>query len=211
MQRDDRSGEARAKARNQLRRQRDFRHEHERALPGLQHALDEPEVHLGLAAPGDTVQQESAEAPERGADALERRALVRRQYRPRLAGAGRRRWLGPSEGLEPAALGEAAQGACVPGRGDLLVRRAFAADMRNEGLLPRTESRAAGDGVAPALGKSPDDLVARGRRAFAQHLRHRAEEHVAERVVVVVRGPAQESERSVVPELNRVEPLAHRL
>ena len=47
---------------DELRRQRDLRHQHERAAARREHALDEAQVHLGLAAAGDAVQEKGAEA-----------------------------------------------------------------------------------------------------------------------------------------------------
>ena len=55
---------ARAKARDELRRQRDFGHEHERAASRLGNALDEPQVHLVLAAARDAACRESLKLPE---------------------------------------------------------------------------------------------------------------------------------------------------
>ena len=104
MQRDDRRGQALAKARDELRRQRDLRHQHERAAARREHALDEVQVHLRLAAAGDTVQEESAEAPERVADRRDRLDLVGRQHRSRPAGARGRRRRAAREGFDPAPL-----------------------------------------------------------------------------------------------------------
>ena len=59
----------------------------------------------------------------------------------------------------------------------------------------------------PASRESPDDFLARCRGAFAQHFRHGAEQHFAERVVVVVGGPAQHAECRLVPERRRVDRL----
>ncbi len=202
---DHRRRETCAKARDELRRQRDLGHEHERAAARLEHALDEPQVHLRLAAAGNAVQEESLKLPERGSDARDRRALVGRQHRPGPAEAGRRRRLGPRLGFEPAALREIAHDGLVPGFRDRRGARALGAEERNERLLPPAEAGARRDRRAPRVAESPDDRVAHGGRALAQHLRHRAEQHVAERVVVVVGGPQQQVEGHVVPQRHRVE------
>ena len=50
--------EARAKARHELRRQRDLGHEHERPAPGGEAGGDGAQVDLGLAGAGDAVEEE---------------------------------------------------------------------------------------------------------------------------------------------------------
>ena len=45
-------------ARFQLRRERDLRHHHERLAATRQHAIDELQIDLGLAAAGHAVEQE---------------------------------------------------------------------------------------------------------------------------------------------------------
>ena len=133
VQRDDRRREPCAEARDELRRQRDLGHEHERAAARLEHALDEPQVDLGLAAAGDAVQEPGAEFPERCADLLDRGALVRGQHRARAPGARGWRGLGPGNGFEPAAFHERAHCRRVPGGRDGRSGRAVAADEIDEG------------------------------------------------------------------------------
>jgi len=48
----------------QLGGEADLGHQHERALAGAEHPLDQTQVHLGLAAAGDSVQHECAKAAE---------------------------------------------------------------------------------------------------------------------------------------------------
>ena len=50
--------EARAEAGDELRRERDLGDEHDRAAPGLARGGDGAQVHLGLAAAGDAVEEE---------------------------------------------------------------------------------------------------------------------------------------------------------
>jgi hypothetical protein len=82
--------------------------------------------------------------------------------------------------------------------------RTLGAEECNERLLPAAEAGARGDRCAPRVAESPDDRLAHRGRALAQHFRHRAEQHVAERVVVVVGGPEQQVESHVVPDRHRV-------
>ena len=62
MQHRERRGEARAKAADELRGEPDFRHQDERAAARGEYLRDELQIHLGLAAAGDAVQDEGAEA-----------------------------------------------------------------------------------------------------------------------------------------------------
>ena len=63
----------------ELRRQADFRSQHQRLRAAFQHPGDQVQVDLGLAAAGDAVQQERIEPSERRGDALEHGGLVLRQ------------------------------------------------------------------------------------------------------------------------------------
>ena len=69
--------EALAEPRHQLRRQPDLRHQHQRPPPRGEHALDQPQVDLRLAAAGDAVQHEAAEGPQRGRRSSPSRRLLR--------------------------------------------------------------------------------------------------------------------------------------
>ncbi len=55
MQHRDGRGEALTEAADELRRETDLRHQHQRALSASQRLLDGVQVHLGLAAAGDAV------------------------------------------------------------------------------------------------------------------------------------------------------------
>ena len=71
--------EARREAAGRLRRQRDLRHQHDRAEPALERRRARLEVDLGLAAAGRSREQEVSAAPERADDAVDRGALLVRQ------------------------------------------------------------------------------------------------------------------------------------
>ena len=62
MQHRDRHGETFAEARHELRREPDFRHQHQRAPAAAQRVLHRVQIDLGLAAAGDAIQQEGREA-----------------------------------------------------------------------------------------------------------------------------------------------------
>jgi hypothetical protein len=82
VQQRDSVGEARPKPAERLRRQRDLRHEHDRATPAFERRCAGLEVHLGLAAAGLSVEQEVAAARiERPRDASECISLRLRQLR----------------------------------------------------------------------------------------------------------------------------------
>src|SRR5690606_18014809 len=77
----DRQREARLKARDELRRECDLGHEHERLLFAREHLRDEPQVDLGLAAAGYAIQQVRRERSERAPDTLDRLLLGSGQRR----------------------------------------------------------------------------------------------------------------------------------
>jgi hypothetical protein len=73
--------DATGKALAQLRRQADLRHQHQHLLSKAQRVVDQAQVDLGLAAAGDAVEQEAAEAC-RLAHPLHRCLLVSVEFRP---------------------------------------------------------------------------------------------------------------------------------
>ena len=77
----DRVAEALPEPADRLRRERDLRHEHDRAEPARERRLAGLEVDLGLAAPGRPDEQEmrGLRAVEPGDDPRDRRLLLRRQ------------------------------------------------------------------------------------------------------------------------------------
>jgi hypothetical protein len=84
--------EARREAGGELRRQRDLRHQHDRALPGRERVGDHVQVDLGLAAAGHAMDQERREAiPEARLDRGMRDLLLgRERRRDRATGQARR-------------------------------------------------------------------------------------------------------------------------
>ena len=57
VERDDGDGQSAAEACDQLRREGDFRNQHHRASAGVEYALDQVQVDLGLAAAGHAIEQ----------------------------------------------------------------------------------------------------------------------------------------------------------
>jgi hypothetical protein len=82
VQQRDRIAEAAAEAADGLRRQGDLRDEDDHALPALQRLRGNLEVDLGLAGPGDPVEQEALAGSERRRDFVGGRALRRVQADP---------------------------------------------------------------------------------------------------------------------------------
>ena len=81
MQQRDRHRKAPREALHQLRREADFRRQHQRLFPLRQHLRDRTEVNLGLAATGDAMQQKRMKPAEPGADGTCGGLLVRVEFR----------------------------------------------------------------------------------------------------------------------------------
>ena len=79
-------GEARRETGNQLRRQRDLRHQHQRLLAALHDGVDRAQVDLGLAAARDAVQQERRVAARGGGNRIDRVTLLGSGLRPGTGG-----------------------------------------------------------------------------------------------------------------------------
>ena len=213
----ERGLEAFAKAPDQLRGEPDLRHQHQRTLTACQHALDEPQIHLRLAAAGDAVQYEGPEATEGGGDPLHRERLFAGQFR---AGATH-----PRE-------------RCLDIRGDLGAREPAAAEKCPGELAPAGKLCRKGGGRSPAAGSEkiqqrplprrpprlpgsvlhgpfstdhPALLERLRRRPQAQRLRQGAGHHFPERVGVVVSRPAQERQHRRIQHRLALEHLEHRL
>ena len=84
----ERPGESRREARDELRRQRDLRHQDQRLLAACDHVGNRAQVHLGLAAAGHAVQHERRKAPVCCHDRADRCILFGRQFGPRFARDG---------------------------------------------------------------------------------------------------------------------------
>ena len=138
--------EARAEARHELRRERDLRHQHQRALPGAARGGDDAQVHLGLARPGHAVEQERRALPERRDHRGDRDRLRRRRHQ-----TGARR---------PPSVGDAG----APGGGARCSTRARPA-VTSAFRWPRSAALSTGVGIPSACAPS---FAARARRAAAR-------------------------------------------
>ena len=105
--------EARLEAAHRLRRERDLRHQHDRAPAGGQRGLHGLEVHLGLARPGHPVEQEAPggwlAAPQPGEHSVERPALLVGQGRDPVQPASHRHRRRSGRASQRAQLDQAAR------------------------------------------------------------------------------------------------------
>ena len=220
MQHRHRNGETLAETPDELRREPDLRHQHQRALAAAQRSLDRVQIDLGLAAAGDAVQQEGREAPVRGIDGLHRHGLLLAQAPVRCRAAGRRRRLRPARPRHlrprrrsrapPARASACASPRTVSASASLVTPSARAQGLEQLALARRalqsqSERRESRLGREPAFGER-----ARGG-AFARELGQRRGDHLAERVVVVLRRPLEQLHHLRVDDRRRVDDLEHRL
>ena len=70
-----RRGKAIRHALFKLRHERDFRHQHQRLAAGLQHAVNDLQVHLGFAAAGHAMKKMRGQGVEGFANGFDRRLL----------------------------------------------------------------------------------------------------------------------------------------
>ena len=212
----ERHGEARRETGDQLRRQRDLRHQHERLLAALHDGVDRAQVDLGLAAARDAVQQERRVAARGGGNRLDRVTLLRRGLRPGTRGDCDARRCGRRdlEPAHPAALLEFADVVAPPGRQRAqrgLVRRLVPLqplDQLAELVRARREWRQLsgprGGAQRPVLG----GFECRG--AGAQRAGQRGREDLARRMSVVLRGPQQQFEQGRIEHRRLVDQRACR-
>ena len=191
--------EAAPKSLDELRRQRDLGHEDQHLAVGAQRGVDDLQIHLGLAAARDAVEKMRGEAAERAAMAsitpawasvsvdLARARLDRGgRGRPRARGGGptlvrqgpkeRRLELPRSSAVAPAALAELREQRALLGR-------ALAGADRSSSARPAAVSAHTSAGAQCRL------AVAQARRKGRRH-------DLAERMMIVIGGPAQQARRS---------------
>ena len=186
---------------DELRGESDLRHENEGlAGPGAEEAVDGDEVDLGLAAPRHPIEEKGAERAGRGLDGLGRLGLrlVRgRELRP---GTGRGR--GDRERLDPALLLERSQGR-APARNRAEPRlgerwlAAFPGRILERGDHRRLPGGAAEVTASPRrFGEAPGAGRGWRRRSGAPQADGKGgPDHLADRMVVVVRGPDQQAQQ----------------
>ena len=157
-----------------LRREGDLGDEHQGLPPGLDHALDDPQVDLGLAATGHPLEQEGPEGPQGSGQRRDCPLLRGVQHGPVPAARRGLSATGGEQGLGP-----------TPAARCLRLRRAPCPQLGRQGL----EDHLA-DGVVIVLGRPFEEAEGRGRqeRGLVDHrlhgtqpLRgHRARSHRAE-------------------------------
>ncbi len=202
---------------DELRRQRDLGHEHQRLAARGDRRRDDAHVHLGLAAAGDAMEQMDGEPAARGEDRLDRAFLRRSQpqvVRP-LVRRGRRRGArarGVGRLRDPTA---SRRGANVRGRESLgeivaCLEAAFREPCEQRALLGGAPTGRRPGFRSPRRRQLPaEPLVARGLPG-PQHRRQGRGEYFAERMVVVLGRPAEQIERDRVEHRLIVENLERR-
>ena len=216
VQHGERHGEARGETGNQLRRQRDLGHQHQRLLAALHDGVDRAQVDLGLAAARDPVQQERRVAARGGGNRLDRVTLLRRGLRPGACGdrdarRGGRRDLEPAH---PATLlefphvvapprGQRAQRGLVRGLVPLQELDQFAELVR--AWRQRRQLPGPGGGAQRPMFGGLERGGARAERAG-----QRCRENLARRMAVVLRGPQQQLEQRRVENRRLVDQRSRR-
>jgi hypothetical protein len=210
--------EALAETRDQLRREPDFRHQHQRALTASQRVVRRMEVHLGLAAAGDAIQQEGRKASGRAIDGRDGCRLLgdeRRARGPDQVGVGgdglirgfrRGRAAARHQGTHRGApvcefLRELFRCEAV-GRDQRFQHLALARRARQR--ISRQCRRAVG-GREPALGERARS------RTLAREFWQRGREHLAQGMVVVLGGEFDQLQYARVDDGFGVEHFEHRL
>ena len=192
-----------AKPSDELRRERDLGHEHERLLVALDDRRDGSQVNLGLAAAGHAIEQVRCEAAECVADPLHGLLLCIVQRRT-AARRGRNRLTSrhPLRLHDVAPRFQFAQRLrCALGCALQIGRRHFSAsrqhfDDRAQAYRARLELR---ERFTPAqLGERPHDGFFAQGRAEAQGCRHGSGDDLADRMAVVIRRPQQQLQESSV-------------
>ena len=195
MHSDHTRAETALKALDQLRRERDLRHQNQHLAVGPQRGSDDLQIHLGLAAAGHAIQQMRGEAPQRGPDGLDDARLSGREHDlagPRLDRHGRSR-----ERLRdgPAVLGQCPQQRRLES-GELVGGGAVA--LREPGEQLASFRRPLGSGTlelgAPGGGDRPYFDGRQGGLTRPEAGRQRRRHDLAERMVIVIGGPPQKIE-----------------
>ncbi len=206
--------EAAPKAVDQLGREGDLRHQHQGLAVGGDRRRNGAQVHLGLAAAGDPVEQVHGKFGERGQDGFDgfglrggQRQLFGLGRGPRQCGRGRLAGscndpAAPCEGLQVSGF-----------EGLRYIRRRGRAALRHPGQqrpLLRSASIARLLQLRDSkLREGPVFDRFDGGLARAQACRERRREHLADGVVVVVRRPREQLERDRVENRDAVQHLEY--
>jgi hypothetical protein len=167
--------EALAQPADELRRERDFGNEQQRLPAALDFRGDQAQKHFRLAAAGDAVEQEGAEALRALLERGERRGLIGRELRHRRVPARGLRRVRKLAALDPPAARKSIEhGRCGPSvlelaDADRRVRRQCG---EHGGLAPADARGLGAHLLPPGFGQPPGGRARRGERpARAQRRR----------------------------------------
>ena len=162
-----------AQATHGLRGQSDLRHQQQGLLALGEHLFDQREIHLGLAAAGDAIEQEWLEAPQRFADSLDRLLLL---FAQRRSFGDTRRFGGLGLGAFDQAGLVKSSGRIAPA-GQHFMQQIGRLRSARQGVEQRTAAAATTSRVERAVaggGECPGFFMQIGKRAvFAQSQRQR--------------------------------------
>ncbi len=205
--------EARLKARDQLRRERDFRDEDERLLAAGKHASDELQIDFRFAAARDAVQKMRRERPEGSLDAVDCLSLRLIQH-----GAGSRRDVLPlalihsRNAFDKAALAELLERLHRASRRceqRLRVCGRMLDEIADDRAQPRGSCRNLRQGVqSTELGQAPFESFFAQGRTLSECDRQGRREDLADRMAIVIGRPSQKLQQRVVERRFAIE---HRL
>jgi hypothetical protein len=187
--------QAQPEAPQQLGRQSDLRHQHQRLAAVSQHPFQQLQVHLGFAAAGHAVQQVTAKTAQVVADCVHHPSLVRCQLRSTPGPQPVRR---RGFARYPTLLEKPGQCLAPPAANvrQALLRCRTGGQGLQHGVLNRCPPRALLQAFAAGAGQS---VPQRRRRQFrtspAQRRRERADHDLSGRVLVVLPAPLQQSQQ----------------
>jgi hypothetical protein len=149
MQHHDAGAEAAPEALHQLRRQGDLRHQNQRLAAGGDGRGNDAQVHLGLAAAGDAVQQVRGKLPREARGVHHHRLRVGQRH---LAGAVQTGGLRQDGDLRPAALRQGFEQGRLEVDRDLVLRGAgaFGQPLQQGSLLRRAPAGGLANSRRPA-------------------------------------------------------------
>ena len=209
------AGQPRVKAGEELRCEADLRNEHQHLTPEGDDLLDQPQVHLRLAAAGDAFEHERAEFLEVRLHRLHRASLLGVRSRA-IRTIGR---VGPvghfGDGLHPAFRDQRPQRpAPVPMLGG---ERGFrdAPGVEHEAEqtgLDRRTANPLGEGArSGGARRVPHGAFGPGRTPEPQQSRQRTDDDLADGMLKVSAGPCEQLQRRRIEQRLRIDDVAHAL
>ena len=181
---------------DQLRRERDLRHQHQRLAAAGYRCSNYPQIHLGLAATGYTVEKMCGEPAQRSSDCVDDQPLLVRQRHFTGAQLEPRRFRRNADRAGPSTCRQRLQMRELERGGDIIRCCATAfCQPQHQGALPRRAPRGwrlQFPSARIAQGPGFNDIVR--RLAGTQGDRQCCGDDLAEWMVVVVGRPAQQFE-----------------